>query len=287
MNQLIVRVVSICTVLMGFAIASSRSWAQSETLCPTAVLSRLQTHEVRAGESLEAIAAQYQIFPVILIHFNPALQDAKPVTGSTLYIPPLNGIQVPIPVGATWQDLAEAYGVRADVLFELNGCQIPGETAFIPGTHWSPQNLPQAGNYAGLSGYPLRDRAAIGLSYGWQTEAGGGESEFHNGLDFLAPLGTRVLAAEAGTVVYADRQGDYGNLAVINHEGGRQTRYAHLDTLNVVPGQEVQTGDILGTVGTSGKPDIPQPHVHFEVRYQVPIGWVAQDPQIHLIFENW
>ncbi|MGK7925522.1 MAG: M23 family metallopeptidase, partial [Spirulina sp.] len=60
-----------------------------------------------------------------------------------------------------------------------------------------------------------------------------------------------------------------------------------LDTLNVVPGQEVQTGDILGTVGTSGKPDIPQPHVHFEVRYQVPIGWVAQDPQIHLIFENW
>ncbi len=44
----------------------------------------------------------------------------------------------------------------------------------------------------------------------------------------------------------------------------------------------MQTGDILGNVGVTGQPDIPEPHLHFEVRYQLPVGWVAQDPLIHL-----
>ncbi|MBP0022368.1 MAG: M23 family metallopeptidase [Cyanobacteria bacterium SBLK] len=271
--------------LIGLAIAPSRSMAQPDSSCPPPVLSRLQTHQVRAGETLEAIATQYQILPAILLHFNPALQESQPSPGGQLSIPPLNGIKIAVPSGATWQDLAEAYGVRADVLFELNGCQFPGETAFIPGTHWT-QASPQTANYLGLSGYPLRDRSAIGLTYGWQTREGE-DSEFHNGIDFLAPPGTSVLAAESGIVAFADRQGNYGNLVVINHEGGRQTRYAHLDTFNVTPNQEVRMGEIIGTVGTSGQPDIPQSHLHFEVRYQVPIGWVAQDPQIHLLLDLW
>ncbi|WP_204103875.1 MULTISPECIES: M23 family metallopeptidase [Spirulina sp. CCY15215] len=286
-----IRVTSFYTLFLGLAIAPSRflapSLAQNAPVCQPSVLSRLQTHQVRAGETLDAIAAQYQIFPAIILHFNPAWQNTQPTTGSILYIPPLNGIEVSTPSGATWQDLADAYGVRADVLFELNGCQMPGETVFIPGTSWSTHSVPKASNYVGLSSYPLRDRAAIGLTYGWHSQKGTEENEFHNGIDLLAPVGTSVLAAEAGIIAFADRQGNYGNLAVINHEGGRQTRYAHLDTLNVVPGQEVQAGAILGTVGTSGKPDIPQPHLHFEVRYQVPIGWVAQDPEIHLILANW
>lgn len=280
-------VLSLGAVLMGLTIAPSPSVAQSDRPCPPSVLSRLQTHQVRGRESLEAIAAQYQILPAILVHFNPILQERQPIPGSTLFIPPFNGIEVAVPSGATWQDLADAYGVRADVLFELNGCQLPGETAFIPGTNWSPHGVSQGSNYLGLSGYPLLDRVAIGLSYGWQEGEGGEQSQFHNGIDLLAPVGTPVLAAESGIVAFADRQGNYGNLAVINHEGGRQTRYAHLDTIDVTPGQEVRVGDKVGTVGKSGKPDIPPSHLHFEVRYQVPIGWVAQDPLIHLILENW
>lgn len=281
----LIGMLSLCMAVMKLTIAPPLSMAQDNSACPPAVLSRLQTHTVQTGETLEAIAANYQILPAILVHFNPTLQEGRPVPKRTLFIPPLNGIEIAVPSGATWQDLAEAYGVRADVLFELNGCQLPGETAFIPGTNWT-QASPQTTSYLGLSGYPLRDRVAIGLSYGWYSR-GGEENEFHNGIDLLAPLGTPVLAAESGIVAFADRQGNYGNLVVINHEGGRQTRYAHLDTFNVTPNQEVRMGDNIGTVGTSGQPDISQVHLHFEVRYQVPIGWVAQDPQIHLILDYW
>ncbi|MEM9539385.1 MAG: M23 family metallopeptidase [Cyanobacteria bacterium P01_E01_bin.42] len=284
-SKIIFGVLSIFGSFVGLAIAPSPSTAQNDTSCPPAVLSRLQTHSVQAGETLEAIATQYQILPAILLHFNPSLSKNQPSPGSTLLIPPLNGIKIAVPTGATWQDLADAYGVRADVLFELNGCQLPEETAFIPGMQWT-RASPQATSYLGLSGYPLSDRANIGLAYGWQTR-GGEESEFHNGIDFLAPAGTSVLAAESGIVAFADLQGNYGNLVVINHEGGRQTRYAHLDSFSVTPNQEVRMGEAIGTVGTSGQPDIPQTHLHFEVRYQVPIGWVAQDPQIHLLLDLW
>ncbi|MGB8686412.1 MAG: M23 family metallopeptidase, partial [Microcoleus sp.] len=46
--------------------------------------------------------------------------------------------------------------------------------------------------------------------------------------------------------------------------------------------QTVQSGEVLGTVGTTGKPDIPQPHLHFEVRYNTGLGWVAEDPKTYL-----
>ena len=78
------------------------------------------------------------------------------------------------------------------------------------------------------------------------------------------------------------QQDNYGNLVVVNHPGGKQTRYAHLDTIQVVIGQQVNSGEVLGTVGTTGRPDLDTPHLHFEVRDNSPLGWVAQDPVIHL-----
>jgi murein DD-endopeptidase MepM/ murein hydrolase activator NlpD len=88
--------------------------------------------------------------------------------------------------------------------------------------------------------------------------------------------------ADSGTVAFVGQEGNYGYLVVINHPRGRQTRYAHLGKIQVQIGQVVKTGDVLGTVGATGKPDLNIPHLHFEVRYQSPVGWVAQDPLIHL-----
>ena len=74
----------------------------------------------------------------------------------------------------------------------------------------------------------------------------------------------------------------YGKLVIINHSGGLQSRYAHLDSIKVTVGQQVNTGDLLGTVGTTGQPTSTQPHIHFEVRASSSIGWVAQDPKGYL-----
>lgn len=254
--------------------------------CNAPALARLKPHLSTPGETIAAIAAQYQLLPETLIHFNPRFSRTGAVpTGSTVIIPPYNGIQVTIPNGATWQDVGEFYGVRADVLFEINGCQRqPEAVAFIP--HSQAGNLAQpvgdpSDLYEGLSASPLTIPLQQGLAYGWHERSGQGQT-FHNGLDLLAPVGTAVQAVAPGTVVFIGQEGDYGQLVVINHGANRQTRYAHLEAIAVKPGAQVEAGQRLGTVGTSGRPDLAVPHLHFEVRQQAPAGWVAQDPAVHL-----
>ncbi|WP_017305069.1 peptidoglycan DD-metalloendopeptidase family protein [Spirulina subsalsa] len=264
---------------LPFLLLPSPSLAQ-ESVCPEPVLSRLRRHTVTAQDSLEAIAQQYRILSDVIIYFNPSLRQGRLPVGQELLIPPLNGISITPPRGATWESIAQSYGVRADVLFEMNGCQPPSETVFIPGINWADSNDPTP-NYTGLAGFPLPQPLTLGLAYGWRENPETQQSTFHSGLDLLAPLNTPVLAADQGVVVFAGQQGNYGNVVIINHEGNLQTRYAHLGEIFVSTGQRVNTGDTLGTVGNSGRPDIDQPHLHFEVRSQSPIGWVAQDPALH------
>ncbi len=90
------------------------------------------------------------------------------------------------------------------------------------------------------------------------------------------------MAVDTGIIAFVGQQGNYGNLVVINHQGGRQTRYAHLSRIAVREGQQVKVGTPLGTVGSTGSPDINPSHLHFEVRFNSPSGWVAQDPELHL-----
>ncbi|MGK7878415.1 MAG: LysM peptidoglycan-binding domain-containing M23 family metallopeptidase [Xenococcaceae cyanobacterium] len=252
-----------------------------ELACPPPVLSRLQRHQIAPGETIESIAAQYNLLPETLIRLNGALQRGSAPVGAEILIPPFNGIRLEVPAGATWQDLEAAYGVRVDVLFEINGCQKIPTVVFIPGVAWSPRRG-SVDNYTGLSGYPLPSIAKVGLNYGWQANPTNQQRMFHSGIDLLAEPGTPVLSAEAGIVAFVGKEGNYGNLVVVNHEGGRQTRYAHLGTIQVAIGQQVKIGDILGTVGYTGRPDLEVPHLHFEVRYNSPVGWVAQDPELHL-----
>ncbi|NJN29769.1 MAG: M23 family metallopeptidase [Synechococcales cyanobacterium RM1_1_8] len=102
---------------------------------------------------------------------------------------------------------------------------------------------------------------------------------FHGGVDLAAGVGDAVVAIGEGTVAFAGEQPDYGLLVVVNHAQGLQTRYAHLGAIAVQPGQVIGKGDRLGQVGQTGTPSLAQPHLHFEVRLNSPLGWIAQDPQ--------
>ncbi|MDJ0845502.1 peptidoglycan DD-metalloendopeptidase family protein [Crocosphaera sp.] len=269
-------------VMSWFSPVSLLAQPSLSELCPTPILSRLQRHRVVSGETIESIAQQYNLVPRTLIGVNPSLEARQVQPGQELLIPPFNGIKVTVPNGATWQDLATAYGIRADVLFEVNGCVETPKVVFIPGVNWQPGQRPSQDNYTGLRGYPLPTVAQVGLSYGWHVEPNTGESFFHGGMDILAEEGTPVLAADGGEVVYVGQEGNYGFLVIVDHGNGRQTRYGHLSRFGTRIGQSVQVGDVIGYVGTTGRPDILNPHLHFEVRFKSPVGWVAQDPQIHL-----
>lgn len=250
--------------------------------CPSPAMSRLRRHTAAQGETIESIARQYNVIPAALIGINPMLRGGGVSAGSTIVIPPYSGIEVEVPAGWNWQKLAEAYKVRADLLFEANGCRPLGKTVFVPAVNMSVGPSINLDAARSVQGFPLPAPAVEALRYGRQFHPVLREFFFHSGVDFLASEGTQVLAAGEGTVAFAGPQGDYGNLVVVNHQAGKQTRYAHLKDIAVKVGQKVQSGEVLGTVGTTGKRDIPPSHLHFEVRYNSGLGWVAEDPLIYL-----
>lgn len=261
---------------------TSVAQAPEESACPPPALSRLTRHSIAPGETVDSIAQQYNLIPATLLGFNPALQSGQPAVGTELTIPPFNGIRVNVPPGTTWRDLAQRYDVRADALFEVNGCQeTPPSIAFIPGVNWSPTPDPPntTSTTNPLSRYPLPSIAEVLTSYGWQIDPNTEQYVFQSGVTLQAEAGADVLATGAGTVAFAGQQETYGNLVVINHEQGIQTRYAQLGSISVRAGQQVNAGDRLGTVST---PASSSPFLWFEVRSNSSLGWIAQDPGAYI-----
>lgn len=245
--------------------------------CSSSAIDRFVRHKVAPGETLEQVAAKYNLIPATLIGVNPSLQSGQLAIGSEITIPPYNGIRIQVSKGQTWKQLAAKYKVRADVLFEINGCQNPQQIVFIPGVSWSPAPIISSAKPT-IKGYPLPQSANTALGYGWQLDPATNKMVFHTGIDLLATAGTSVQAVKDGIVAFAGDQGSYGNLVVVNHQSGKQTRYAHLESVAVQVGQKVKQGELIGKVGTTGQPSSEQVHLHFELRYASGLGWTAEDP---------
>jgi murein DD-endopeptidase MepM/ murein hydrolase activator NlpD len=100
--------------------------------------------------------------------------------------------------------------------------------------------------------------------FGRRDDPFSGEQAFHTGVDISVPIGTPVRATADGVVVTAEFAGRYGRLIIVDHGGSVQTYYAHLSRFDVIAGQEVRRGQIIGAAGASGRAS--GPHLHYEVR---------------------
>lgn len=111
----------------------------------------------------------------------------------------------------------------------------------------------------------------ISSEYGYRILYG--NSNFHNGIDFLAPQGSEIYASESGVIEYADFLKDgYGNTVIISHDSGIKTLYCHIsETFIVKVGQYVKKGDMIAYVGpkylSNGimNGNTTGPHLHFSV----------------------
>jgi len=119
------------------------------------------------------------------------------------------------------------------------------------------------------------------------------EPEFETGLTLAAPVGTVVWAAAEGIVVLAgpvSRKADaawrrLGSVVVLSHDARTRTVYGHLAGILVRRGQKVARGQTVGRVGTSGF--APTPRVHYEVHRLEEGGWVARDPRLFILDQDW
>lgn len=113
--------------------------------------------------------------------------------------------------------------------------------------------------------------------YGRRIDPFTGQWAMHEGIDFLAELGSPVAAAAAGVVQFAGFHPQYGYMVDIDHGNDLLTRYAHLSKLFVKEGDVVLRGKRLALSGSTGRST--GPHLHFEVRFR----GAAQDPRKFLV----
>jgi murein DD-endopeptidase MepM/ murein hydrolase activator NlpD len=112
---------------------------------------------------------------------------------------------------------------------------------------------------------------SIWPAHGWLTSRMGarqdplsGGDDFHAGLDIAGEKNQPIYATAAGRVSQAGYQGAYGNLVIVDHGFGLETKYGHLSSFSVRPGQTVKRGDVIGRLGATGR--ATGYHLHYEVR---------------------
>lgn len=196
------------------------------------------------------------------------------------------GVYHQVRPGQTLYRIAKTYGVSVKTLSRANRISDPssiraGDRLFIPGARGVKKvRVYRPEQTAVLERrLPREEARAADLAFVWPvkgkilTEFGILDGFKNNGVAIAAPEGTPIRTAESGRVVYsgADLR-DYGNLIIIDHQGGFATVYAHNRVNLVTLGEVVKKGEVIAEVGMTGIAEIP--YLHFEVRR----GGEAKDP---------
>jgi murein DD-endopeptidase MepM/ murein hydrolase activator NlpD len=103
----------------------------------------------------------------------------------------------------------------------------------------------------------------LSSGFGYRISPFTNQREFHKGLDMATRIGSPIIAPADGLIVFASREGNFGNMITINHGYNLKTRYGHLSKFLVKKGQHVKRGQIIGEVGNTGR--CTGPHLHYEV----------------------
>lgn len=227
----------------------------------------IKYYKIKAGDTLWDIAARNGVDVKMLMAINNLDDDSILAVGQVISIPYANARVHIIKPGETMWDIAMRYDISVDALIKANPDKRPhllkiGDALKIPDDSLGASRV--------LKEQPSRSLIASGLSYAWPlvgtitSSYGWRQSGFHHGLDIAGDKGDPIRAAYPGVVVFSGYKPVYGKMVIIKHADGRETVYAHADSLRVREGQKVKKGQIIATVGTTGR--TTGPHVHFEVR---------------------
>ena len=227
------------------------------------LLPALIHYRVKAGDTVDGLAAQAGITADTLVQVNHLSSPPLLTPGDILLVPPVDGTMIPVDPSETLGVLARHYRVDTSTLRAVNDLQLSGQMPaelFIPATSTDalldPHATPDAGG--------ARQRV---IRFGWPTKGIITQYfwQYHPGIDIANDVGTPEVAAEDGTVVFAG-WGDFGIYVEIDHGNGFHTIYGHMSKVLVSTGQMVTKGQLIGLMGATGR--ATGPHLHFEILYQ-------------------
>lgn len=279
-------------------VAAAPQTAAAQTVAPqpaAAVAEQPGTYTMRTGDSLYAVARRHKVSLGQLKTINGITDERRVRVGTVLTIPGADTVAAtsgpavgaskpapaPSPVAAApaAEPASPALSTRPTII--NSGPTSSGakqQVAALEKSETTTDVRPAAAEPAKPKGPEVASAATqaggaiAGTKFRWPAKGkivssfGQRADGTHNdGIDIAVPLGTEVLAAEAGVVAYAGNElKGFGNLVLLRHDNGWVTAYAHNDALLVKRGDKVRRGQAIAKAGKSGSVD--QPTVHFEVR---------------------
>ena len=258
------------------------------------VREQIESYTVRNGDTIWSIASRFGLEPSTIVWANSLTNADVLVIGQPLTIPPMNGVLHRVVDGDTLESVAERYGVKPEQIaaFAPNGLgggssPVPGNDLVVPGgtppappppiiaepaqsdpVVAAPSNPTGAAPTATASSGTRAVGAFIWPATGALTTYFGDNPGYygsggHNGLDIANALGTPLLAADGGVVVFSGWQGGLGYAVAVDHENGFVTWYGHASALAVRSGTRVSRGDVIAYMGSTG--NSTGSHIHFVI----------------------
>lgn len=244
-----------------------------------------QTYYVRENDTLSDIANRFGITPERLLYYNPGLRDDPHnlSIGDEVVILSIDGVRHIVAEGDTLQSIADMYDVSVTDLVAYAPNGVTEDSVLEPGT-----DIVAPGGKVEINIEPYFQQVTGTVVSGWQATsdigpvAGSGSFQvaafgsisngFHRGhaaIDIAAHTGTPIYAIDGGSVEFAGWHYWAGNAVSLDHGNGYKSFFAHMNSLAVSPGQTVQRGQIIGTVGCTRGPAgrCTGPHLHLEVYY--------------------
>jgi murein DD-endopeptidase MepM/ murein hydrolase activator NlpD len=238
---------------------------------------KLVTYTVKSGDTLTGIAKHFGISMMTLWWANDlAAKDVLHI-GQKLEIPPVDGLVIVVKAGDTLDSISALTGMSADQIVAYNNLTdrtlVLGQVLIVPDARGKPIAVPATPRPVAVrrttssSGSARPPTSYSGGTFAWPVPGGYISQYFHAShpaIDIAAPEGTRVLAAAAGTVIWAGWKDNGGGYQVwIAHGSGLFTTYNHMSAVLVSIGQHVGRSQQVGRVGMTG--NATGPHCHFEV----------------------
>ena len=233
-------------------------------------------YTIKPGDSVSTIAAEFEVSVNTILWENNLSAYSLIRPGNKLAILPITGVTHKVARGENLSKIAKQYNIEENKIVEQNkladGSKLAaGQKLIIPDgrkVRYASYTTP---SYTGLSAIkslvaPTSAKPVSSNKMNWPTQGHRITQYYswrHHGVDIANKTGTSIYAADTGTVEYIGWGRGYGNQIVINHGGGKKTRYAHLSKFYVSKGDKVNKGQTIAAMGSTGWST--GSHLHFEV----------------------
>ncbi|MBT3786375.1 M23 family metallopeptidase, partial [bacterium] len=226
-------------------------------------------HKVLRGETLSSIVKLYDMTVSQLVLTNGISDPDHIYPGYSLKIAVEKEFFHTVREGDTLWSVSRLYGVGVKLLKTLNGLKedwlIAGQRIKIRIDDLSQESVQRvilARKTKSRFMWPVTGRVSDQL--GWRIHPVTRKRDYHKGVDIAAPKGQKIVASATGKVLYSGASRGYGNLIILQHDGGYTSRYAHCSSLSAKGGETVIQGQVIAKVGATGL--ATGPHLHFELR---------------------